>query len=140
MSKIVLFMRKAQSTCDGAKWDESKHPRKDNGQFYRDADGNCATWDLATNAPGVCVDGVVTIGAEKPALEGCYEIDGVEVWTEFEAMKAEYAKYTDEFVQQTTGAPGFMATSPVIMPTFSLPNTSARSKNFSLTSAFMGAV
>ena len=77
--------------------------RKDNGQFYRDADGNRATWDLATNAPAVCVDGVVTIGAEKPALEGCYEIDGVEVWTEFEAMKAEYAKYTDEFVQETCG-------------------------------------
>jgi hypothetical protein len=30
--------------------------------------------------------------------------------------------------------------SPVIMPTFSAPKTSHRAKNFSLTSALMGAV
>ncbi|MBQ9044194.1 MAG: molybdopterin-dependent oxidoreductase, partial [Eggerthellaceae bacterium] len=77
--------------------------RKDNGQFYRTADGNRAVWDLATGTVGECVDGVITVGADEPALEGCYIIDGVEVWTAFEAMKAEYAKYTDECVQEITG-------------------------------------
>ena len=40
MSKTVLFMRKANFTCDGAKWDESKHPRKDNGQFGNGGGGS----------------------------------------------------------------------------------------------------
>jgi len=43
-------------------------------------------------------------------------------------------------VQQTIGASAFTAESPVTMPTFSAPNTSTRLKNFSLTSALMGAV
>jgi hypothetical protein len=43
-------------------------------------------------------------------------------------------------VQQMTGASLFITTSPVIMPTLSLPRRSTRLKNFSLTSAFMGAV
>jgi len=43
-------------------------------------------------------------------------------------------------VQQTIGASGFTEESPVTMPTFSAPNTSARAKNFSLTSALIGAV
>ena len=43
-------------------------------------------------------------------------------------------------VQQMMGAPALMVTSPVIMPTLSRPNRSTRSKNFSLTSALMGAV
>ena len=43
-------------------------------------------------------------------------------------------------VQQTTGASALICASPVIMPTFSRPRTSTRSKNFSLTSALMGAV
>lgn len=34
MSKTVLFMRRhAQATCDGAKWDESKHKRDKGGKF-----------------------------------------------------------------------------------------------------------
>lgn len=43
-------------------------------------------------------------------------------------------------VQQMTGASALMCASPVIMPTFSRPSTSTRLKNFSLTSALMGAV
>ena len=43
-------------------------------------------------------------------------------------------------VQHTTGAPALMCASPVTMPTFSRPRMSTRSKNFSLTSALMGAV
>ena len=43
-------------------------------------------------------------------------------------------------VQQMTGAPALMCASPVTMPTFSRPSTSTKSKNFSLTSALMGAV
>ena len=39
-----------------------------------------------------------------------------------------------------TGASGFTWESPVIMPTFSAPNVSASAKNFSDTSALMGAV
>jgi hypothetical protein len=39
-----------------------------------------------------------------------------------------------------TGASRLMLASPVIMPTFSGPNASHSSKNFSLTSALMGAV
>ena len=38
------------------------------------------------------------------------------------------------------GASAFTDTSPVIIPTWSAPNTWHRSKNFSLTSALMGAV
>src|SRR5690625_1322889 len=38
------------------------------------------------------------------------------------------------------GAPGLIAESPVSIPTFSAPKISTRSKNFSLTSAFSGAV
>ena len=38
------------------------------------------------------------------------------------------------------GAHELTAASPVIMPTFSAPNTSQRAKNFSLTSALIGAV
>ncbi len=43
-------------------------------------------------------------------------------------------------VQQMTGAVVLICTSPVIMPTFSLPRSLTRLKNFSLTSALMGAV
>ena len=43
-------------------------------------------------------------------------------------------------VQQMTGALALMEASPVIMPTLSLPRRSTRLKNFSLTSALMGAV
>ena len=43
-------------------------------------------------------------------------------------------------VQQITGASALMCASPVIIPTFSRPRMSTRSKNFSLTSALMGAV
>jgi hypothetical protein len=43
-------------------------------------------------------------------------------------------------VQQTTGAPALTLASPVAMPTFSGPRTSTRSKNFSDTSALIGAV
>src|SRR5690625_2461327 len=43
-------------------------------------------------------------------------------------------------VQQMIGASGLIAESPVSIPTFSAPKISTRSKNFSLTSAFSGAV
>ena len=43
-------------------------------------------------------------------------------------------------VQQMMGASALMEASPVIMPTFSLPKSSTKSKNFSLTRALMGAV
>jgi hypothetical protein len=43
-------------------------------------------------------------------------------------------------VQQMTGASRLMLASPVSMPTFSDPSSSQRAKNFSLTSALMGAV
>jgi len=38
------------------------------------------------------------------------------------------------------GASAFTAESPVTIPTFSAPNTSASAKNFSLTRALIGAV
>ena len=43
-------------------------------------------------------------------------------------------------VQQTIGASRLMLASPVIMPTFSAPNSRQSSKNFSLTSALIGHV
>ena len=43
-------------------------------------------------------------------------------------------------VAQTMGASALTEASPVSMPTFSAPKTSHRAKNFSLTSALMGAV
>ena len=43
-------------------------------------------------------------------------------------------------MQQMTGASVLMVESPVIMPTFSRPRMSTMSKNFSDTSALMGAV
>ena len=43
-------------------------------------------------------------------------------------------------VQQTIGAVGLTAASPVIMPTFAVPKASHRSKNFSDTSALIGAL
>ncbi len=43
-------------------------------------------------------------------------------------------------VQQMIGASGFTAASPVSMPTLSAPKTSMSAKNFSLTSALIGAV
>ena len=43
-------------------------------------------------------------------------------------------------VQQMIGASALMWLSPVIMPTLSRPNTSTKSKNFSDTSALIGAV
>ena len=43
-------------------------------------------------------------------------------------------------VQQMIGAPGLTDASPVIMPTRSWPKVATASKNFSLTSALMGAV
>ncbi len=43
-------------------------------------------------------------------------------------------------VQQMTGASVLICVSPVIMPTLSRPSTSTRSKNFSETSALIGAV
>ncbi len=43
-------------------------------------------------------------------------------------------------VQQMMGAWSLTLASPVIMPTFSGPNTSHSAKNFSETSALIGAV
>ena len=43
-------------------------------------------------------------------------------------------------VQQMMGAAGLTLASPVIMPTFSGANVSHRAKNFSDTSALIGAV
>ena len=43
-------------------------------------------------------------------------------------------------VQQMIGADGLTLASPVIMPTFLAPNVSIRAKNFSDTSALIGAV
>jgi hypothetical protein len=43
-------------------------------------------------------------------------------------------------VQAMIGAPALTAASPVSMPTLAAPNTSQRAKNFSLTSALIGAV
>ena len=43
-------------------------------------------------------------------------------------------------VQHTIGASELTLASPVIMPTFSVPKISHRSKNFSETRALMGAV
>ena len=43
-------------------------------------------------------------------------------------------------VQHRIGASALTAASPVIMPTFAEPNTSQSAKNFSLTSALIGAV
>ena len=43
-------------------------------------------------------------------------------------------------VQHTIGACELTDASPVSMPTFSAPNTSMRAKNFSDTSALIGAV
>ena len=43
-------------------------------------------------------------------------------------------------MQQMIGALPLTVASPVIMPTFSAPKTSMSAKNFSLTSALMGAV
>ena len=43
-------------------------------------------------------------------------------------------------VQQMTGAPGLTVASPVSIPTWSAPKTWHSAKNFSLTSALIGAV
>ena len=43
-------------------------------------------------------------------------------------------------MQQTIGASGLTRESPVTIPTFSVPKMCTRSKNFSLTSALIGAV
>jgi hypothetical protein len=43
-------------------------------------------------------------------------------------------------VQQMIGAVGLTLASPVIMPTLAVPNMAHRSKNFSDTSALIGAV
>ena len=43
-------------------------------------------------------------------------------------------------VQQMIGASGFTEASPVTMPTRSAPKSSTQVKNFSLTSALIGAV
>jgi hypothetical protein len=43
-------------------------------------------------------------------------------------------------VQQRIGASTLMLASPVSIPTFSGPKSSHRAKNFSLTSALVGAV
>ena len=43
-------------------------------------------------------------------------------------------------VQQTSGACGLTAASPVSIPTFSAPKTAISAKNFSETSALIGAV
>ena len=43
-------------------------------------------------------------------------------------------------VQQMIGAPQLILASPVSIPTFSAPNRSQSAKNFSLTSALIGAV
>ncbi len=43
-------------------------------------------------------------------------------------------------VQQMIGASALTEASPVIMPTFSVPKIAHRSKNFSETSALIGAV
>ena len=43
-------------------------------------------------------------------------------------------------VQVMIGAPALTAASPVSMPMLAAPNTSHRAKNFSLTSALIGAV
>lgn len=44
MSKTILFMRRhAEATCDGAKWEESKHKRDDGGRFSSTGGGGKAS-------------------------------------------------------------------------------------------------
>ena len=77
--------------------------RKDNGQFYRDANGLRQVWDTDANAPAACYDGIADYTCEHPALSGDFTIDGVECWTEWDANVAEWSKYTPECVEQVTG-------------------------------------
>lgn len=90
--------------------------RIDNGQMLREADlkegGSDQMfyhWDLNTNA-AVPLTG--TMGSEEktialngvdPALEGTFTVDGIEVTTVFENVRAEAAKYSPESTAEVTG-------------------------------------
>ena len=62
-------------------------------------------------------------------------------WSIFASLPSRRAIFaTISAVAAIIGADPFTVASPVIMPTFSAPKISHRAKNFSLTSALIGAV
>lgn len=90
--------------------------RVDNGKMLREADlkeggsdQNFYHWDLNSNA-AVMLKG--SMGSEEktialqgidPALEGVFEVEGIQVTTVFEKVKVEAAKFTPESTQSETG-------------------------------------
>ncbi len=90
--------------------------RTDNGKFLRasdfKADGSDQVfyvWDTKTGkavlAPGSMgsKDKTLKFGDVDPALEGTFDVRGIQVTTVFERLKAEIAPYTPEATQKTTG-------------------------------------
>jgi dimethylsulfide dehydrogenase subunit alpha/complex iron-sulfur molybdoenzyme family reductase subunit alpha len=90
--------------------------RTDSGKFLREkdfkADGSeeiFYVWDTksgkAMPAPGSMgsKDKTLMLGAVDPALEGAFKVDGTEVTTVFERLKAEIAPFTPEATQSETG-------------------------------------
>ncbi len=90
--------------------------RKDTGLMLREADlvadgsdQNFYHWDMTTNGP-VMVKGsmgseekTLVLGDVDPALEGSFTVEGIEVTTVFEKVRAEAAKFTPEMTQSETG-------------------------------------
>ncbi|MGI6216897.1 MAG: molybdopterin-containing oxidoreductase family protein [Coriobacteriales bacterium] len=79
--------------------------RNDNGQLYRDADGNYMVWDADAGKPAPTTPGVKELPIEHAAFEGTFNIDGVEVHTGFTGLKEELSRYTLDYVSETTGVP-----------------------------------
>lgn len=56
-------------------------------------------WDEATGSPALYTE------CETPALEGSYEVDGIEVETVYTALKKHVAEYTLEKASEASGVP-----------------------------------
>ena len=77
--------------------------RTDDGKFFRTADGARCVWDADANAAVTMIDGVKEYPCENVAIEGCFEIDGVEVKPVFQLLKEHLATFTPERVEELTG-------------------------------------
>lgn len=74
---------------------------KDDGEFYRDADGKAQVWDLEANAPRAWD----AVPSEFVALGGTFFYDGVKLRTGFQVWRDILLEYTPEKMSEITTVP-----------------------------------
>jgi anaerobic selenocysteine-containing dehydrogenase len=77
--------------------------RSDNGQFYRNPDGNYMVWDHATHKAHPVAPQAESLGVTDPCLTGEFEVEGVHCKPAFQKLIDHLAEYTPEAQEAITG-------------------------------------